>query len=150
MDNRLEYWYKFSITLVIEVENCLVVSIGWLYWSTLNCAYTIKGLKIPLVYNTRVRYLIMSILVVMGCIMVVSLVEAILIDVRLDKVLNWLILGSTVVSATFFVAFRVIYYQNMASSIQMNRKAYRKENFYNAVIIIASLGRVSLCVLSAL
>ena len=64
--------------MVIEMLNCLVLAIGWLYWGTLHSFYKIKGLKIPAVYGYSVRYLVIAVVVFMVSIVVVSFLEAIM------------------------------------------------------------------------
>ena len=126
VSGHFQYWYKFSNLLMVEMLNCLVVAIGWLYWKTLNCFYNIKGLKIPTIYNNKVKYGVWTALACMVAIPCVSLAEVILSDFEIDQMLNWTVLGSTIVAATFFVSFRLIYFRNIFSSVKMSHKAVRR------------------------
>jgi len=76
----LNYWYKFSNTLMIEMGNVLVVAIGWLYWGIVSSFYTIKGLKVPTLYHSRIKYAVIAGLAVMVGIVIVSLVEVLFDD----------------------------------------------------------------------
>ena len=70
----LEYWYKFSNILMIEMGNVLVVAIGWLYWGIVSSFYKIKGLKVPKLYHSKVKYAVVCGLAIMVGIVVVSFV----------------------------------------------------------------------------
>jgi hypothetical protein len=130
--------------------DCLVVAIGWLYWGTLNCFYKKKGLKMPTIYSNNLKYALAAAVLCMGGVVAVALAVAIVQDPIMVDVLNWLVLGSTVVAMTFFVVFRIVYYRNIFSSVKMRRRVVRLEIAHNVIIVLASMSRVTLCILDAL
>lgn len=51
ISSKLNVWYKFSEVFFVEFLNCLIITVGWLYWKGLYSLYKIKGMSAPFLYR---------------------------------------------------------------------------------------------------
>ena len=57
--------------------NCLLLSVGWLYWGTLHWFYKVRGVNLPGIYGSWVRIVLILFVGFMAAIIVFSLIETV-------------------------------------------------------------------------
>lgn len=73
IEDRLNLWYKFSQVLFVEVLNCLLVTVGWLYWKGLYSFYKVKEMPAPKPYRANFQYIFFITIAIMIGVIIVGL-----------------------------------------------------------------------------
>lgn len=106
--------------------NILVVVIGWLYWKTLYRFYRVKGMKEPWIYGKGVEYVAVGIVALTVGIVTGSFIDSILKVEGMQELINWLMLASELTSTIFFIVYRVLYHQNIFSSVKLSKRTVKR------------------------